>query len=90
MVCSIVRTSACRALFVRYSLSSLPACLTSTLFTSCSSTAPLSGLANLFTMKSSGETSSYRAGFSCIRYKGERGRAPTVHNQEISPHAERR
>jgi len=57
MVCSVVRTSACRVLFVRYSLSSLPACLTSTFFTSCSSTAPLSGLANLLTMKSSGAIS---------------------------------
>lgn len=55
MLCSIVSTLACWALFFKYLLSSLPACLTSTLFTSCSSTAPLSGLASLFVMKSSGE-----------------------------------
>ena len=55
MLLSIVSTLACWALFVRYLLSNLSACLVSTLFTSCSSTAPLSGLASLFIMKSSGE-----------------------------------
>jgi len=53
MVCRTVSTPACLAFFVRYSLSSLFACLVSMLFTSCSSTAPLSGLAGLQSLKTS-------------------------------------
>ena len=51
----MTRTPAFLALFSRYFSSSLPVCLTSTLFTSCSSVTPLSGRASLVMMKSSGE-----------------------------------
>ena len=51
----MTRTPAFLALFSRYFSSSLSACLTSTLFTSCSSVTPLSGRASLVMMKSSGE-----------------------------------
>lgn len=57
IVWRMARTPAFLALFSRYFSSSLSACLTSTLFTSCSSVTPLSGRASLVTMKSSGETS---------------------------------